>query len=55
MTPSTRPPGNAGAPETDLRDPEVRRRFIFGEEPPNPRYRATPLGDFLFCGALLRR
>jgi len=56
MTLNTRPAGYAGAtPQTDLRDPEARRRFIFGDEPRNPKYRATLLGDFLFFGALLRR
>jgi hypothetical protein len=56
MTLNTRAPGTAGAaPEGDLRDPEYRRKFIFGDESRNPRYRATLLGDFLFFGALLRR
>lgn len=56
MTSTTRPPGSAGiAPDGDLRDPEYRQKFIFGDEPKNPRHRATLLGDFLFLGALLRR
>ena len=56
MTTTTRAPGRAGAtPDGDLRDPEFRRRFIFGDEPRNPKYRATLLGDYLFFGALLRR
>jgi len=45
----------AAVPDGDLRDPGYRRKFIFGEEPRNPKYRPTLLGDFLFFGALLRR
>lgn len=56
MTRNTRASSNSGAaPDGDLRDPEYRRRFIFGEEPKNARLRSTLLGDFLFFGALLRR
>jgi hypothetical protein len=53
MTPSKRAPG--ATPDGDLRDPDYRRKFIFGDEPKNARYRSTLLGDFLFFGALLRR
>ena len=56
MTSNTRALRAASATgERDLRDPETRRRFIFGDGPANPRHRATLLGDFLFFGALLRR
>lgn len=56
MSVETRPPGPARIVQTiDLRDPEYRRRFIFGDEPKNSRHRATLLGDFLFFGALMRR
>jgi hypothetical protein len=56
MTSKMQARGRAGAlPEGDLRDPQYRLKFIFGDEPRNPNYRATLLGDFLFFGALLRR
>jgi hypothetical protein len=56
MTRDKRASGPAGAaPDGDLRDPDYRRKFIFGDEPHNPKYRATLLGDFLFFGALMRR
>ena len=56
MTTTTTAAGRPGAaPVGDLRDPEYRRKFIFGDEPRNPRFRPTLLGDFLFFGALLRR
>jgi hypothetical protein len=56
MTRDKRASGAAGAlPDGDLRDPDYRRRFIFGDEPRNPKFRTTLLGDFLFFGALLRR
>ena len=44
----------ADAPTGDLRDPEYRRRYIFGDEPRHPLH-DTRLSTFLLFGALMQR
>lgn len=43
----------ADAPQGDLRDPEYRHRYIFGDEP--QQRHNTQLATFLLFGALIQR
>jgi hypothetical protein len=44
----------ADAPTGDLRDPEHRHRYIFGEEPRHPLH-ASRLSTLMLLGALMWR
>lgn len=42
------------APQGDLRDPEYRNRYIFGDEPKHPLHNSQ-LATFLLFGTLMNR
>ena len=44
----------ADAPRGDLRDPDYRHRYIFGDEPQRPLHDSR-LATFLLFGALMQR